>query len=94
MRVLLTKLPPLLKDILSEAIASESDLALASRAADVIVMQGTRDEAQALLHASQGARVIAIDQRGTRAVVLGGDEAVVLHDVSPTTIIMAIRGTA
>ena len=93
MRLLLTKLPPLLKDILSEAFAGESDIALVGQAADVIVMQGGRDEAEEILHANQSARVIAIDPEGTHALVLGGDEPIVLRDVSPSTIMMAIRGT-
>jgi hypothetical protein len=94
MRVLLTKLPLLLRDVLSEALSGESDMAVVSQTPDVVVMQGTRAEAEAVLHASEGARVLAIDPDGIHAIVLGDDEPIVLSDVSPTTIVMAIRGTS
>lgn len=94
MRVLLTNLPPLLRDILAEALAAEPDIALVGQDADVIVMQGSRDEAEEILHASGSARVVAVDSRGTRAIVLGDSESIALNDVSPSTIIMEIRGTA
>ena len=94
MRVLLRKLPPLLNDILGEALAGESDIALVAQSPDVVVMQGTRDDADDVFRASGGARVVAIDPHATHAIILGDGEAVVLSDVSPTTIIAAIRGTA
>ena len=109
MRVLLTKMPPLLKDILSEALASESDMAVVSGAPradlltlvrqlapDVVVTQAPNDEAASLARLVQSGAgsvdLVAINPDGRHALVFGhGETPVVLSDVSPTTIITAIR---
>jgi DNA-binding NarL/FixJ family response regulator len=112
MRVLLTGLPPLLKDILSEALAGEPDIAIVAAAPgaglgtlvralspDVVLAQAPRDVAADIardLGSSEPAvGLVAIDPDSRHAYVYGPGEApVVLSDVSPTTIIMAVRSVA
>jgi DNA-binding NarL/FixJ family response regulator len=104
MRVLLTNLPPLLRDILREAVAGESDMTVVGGAAtddletlvrrsspDIVILQATPDAAQRVFETLGGIAVVAIDPQATHAVVLGADAPAALNDVSPTTIIMAIR---
>jgi chemotaxis response regulator CheB len=107
MRVLLTNLPPLLNDILSEALAGESDIEIVRGMAnrdvqslatelspDVIILQSSRENSEAIARTIRGTTVVAIDATGEHALVFGvGEKPVLLADVSPTTIIMAIRGT-
>jgi DNA-binding NarL/FixJ family response regulator len=109
MRVLLTNLPPLLKGILSEALAGESDIAIVGAtpsgdvaslvrqsAPDILLTQASRDDA-ARVAQSAGATVgvVAIDPDARHALVFAPGEApIVLADVSPTTIIMAMRSIA
>jgi len=106
MRVLLTNLPPLLRDILTETLAGESDMSvvgggvrgdaeslIGQLSPDVVLIQASRDEAERLFRAF-GSVVVAIDPRADRALVFRDSEPVMLRDVSPTSIVMAIRGTA
>jgi DNA-binding NarL/FixJ family response regulator len=105
MRVLLTNMPPLLRDILSEALANESDMAVigSSRDADlmarvrlsspdVVVAQASREAAHATARELGPIGFVAIDPDGRHALVFaGGAEPLLLSDISPTTIISAIR---
>jgi hypothetical protein len=110
MRVLLTNLAPLLRDILGETLAGEADITMATggapsadlvtlvrqTAAEVVLTQASRDVAQGLAHAleAEGLSVslVAIEPDARHAMVFAvGEAPVELSDVSPTTIVMAIR---
>ena len=109
MRVLLTSLPPLLRGILSEALAGQPDIAIIGGAPsadiptlvgelspDVVLTQSFRYEAERLVETlrsgGHSAGVVAIDPDSRHAFVFGrGGAPAVLADVSPTTIIEAIR---
>jgi DNA-binding NarL/FixJ family response regulator len=109
MRVLLTNLPPLLKDLLSESLAGESDMAVVGGAAsadlvtlvrqlspDAVLTGASRALAEGLARAVQSIEtpvgLVAIDPDARHAFVVAPGEATrVLSDISPTTIIAAIR---
>ena len=95
MRVLLTNLPPLLRDLLSEALAGESDMAVVTLSPDVVLTQASSDEAHDLARELVAVGLIAIDPEARHALVFArGPDPVLLSDVSPTTIIAAIRSMA
>jgi DNA-binding NarL/FixJ family response regulator len=108
MRVLLTNLPPLLRDVLNEALAAESDLAVLVAALGavlltvvralspgVVLTQASSNEAHDLARELGTVGLVAIDPESRHALVFArGPEAVLLSDVSPTTIIAAIRSMA
>ena len=105
MRVLLTNLPPLLRDILAEALAGEPDMSVVTSAPgavlltvvhalspDIVLMQAPSDEAYEVARELESAGLVAIDPEARHALVFArGPDAVLLSDVSPTTIIAAIR---
>jgi hypothetical protein len=94
MRVFLMHLPPLLKDLLSEALASESDLEVVGAApdADVVVTQASSNEAHDLARELHAVGLIAIDPNARHALVFARrPQAILLSDLSPSTIIGAIR---
>ena len=105
MRVLLTNLPPLLRDVLGEALAGEPDIEVVAGAPgadllalvrqlspDVVLVQSTSDDAHDLARELGMVGLVAIDPESRYALVFArGPEAVLLSDVSPTTLLAAIR---
>jgi len=105
MRVLLGSLPPLLRDVLSEALAGQSDMSVLVGAPgavlptvvhalspDVVLTQASSEDAHDLARELGAVGLVAIDPDSRHALVFArGPEAVLLSDVSPTTIISAIR---
>ena len=105
MRVLLASLPPLLRDVLSEALSEQSDMAVVVGAPgavlltvvhalspDVVLTQASSDDAHDLARELGTIGLVAIDPDSRHALVFArGPEAVLLSDVSPTTILAAIR---
>ena len=91
MRVLLTNLPPLLRDILSEALAGESDIAMVGGAPsadlgtlvrdlspDVVLAQASKDVAadhRSLSRVRTAVGLVAIDPDSRHAYVYGRGEA-------------------
>jgi len=105
MRVLLTNLPLLLRDVLTDALEGESDIAVINAAPgavlltvvhalspDVVLTQASSDDAHDLARELRTVGLVAIDPEARHALVFArGPEAVLLSDVSPTTIVSAIR---
>jgi DNA-binding NarL/FixJ family response regulator len=106
MRVLLANMPPLLRDVLSEALADELDMSVVGGATvdadlmalvrqlspDVVIAQASREAARAVARELHAVSFVAITPDGRRVLVFApGEEPLSLSDVSPTTIIAAIR---